>query len=103
MGDGPTESRRPRFDRRWTCLLRHLRLPIAPEPAERVGQDGAAVPVAVEALAVDELVVVVGEGQRLGHCWLASGQLPLLLSRSLAPSWRKTRIGFLGVLRIIAS
>ena len=33
---------------------------------------------------------------------LASGQLPWTLSRSLAPSCRKTRIGFFGVLRISA-
>jgi len=40
-------------------------LVVSPEPAQRIGQDGAAVVGAVEAVTTDELVVVAREGQRL--------------------------------------
>ncbi len=56
-------------------LRRRPRLVVPPEPAERVRQDGAAVAVAVEAVAVDELVIVVGELEGLGH--LLVGQRPV--------------------------
>src|SRR4051794_27463116 len=63
-------------DHRSLAALRRLPRPVlAPEPAERVGQDGAAVSVAVETLAVDEPVVVPRELQGLGH--LLVGQRPV--------------------------
>ena len=54
-------------------------LVVAPEPAERVGQDGAAVLVAVEALAEDEFVVVPGERERLGHLLVGQGPVAVVV------------------------
>src|ERR1051325_3552439 len=44
-----------------------LRLPIPPQPSERVWQDGAALGAAVETVAEDELVVVAGEREGFGE------------------------------------
>ncbi len=57
---------------------------------------GAALLVAVEALSINERVVVLGEGERLGQGLnLASGQLPLLLSRSFEAVLKEdAEIGF---------
>src|SRR3954470_15829611 len=49
------------------------RLVLAPEPAERVGEDRLAVLAAVEALAVDEGVVIPLERQGLGHLLVGQG------------------------------
>ena len=57
----------------------------------------------VAAVAEDELVVVSGERERRGHLLVGQRPVAVALSRSLEPSCRKTRIGFLAVLRIRAS
>jgi len=45
-------------------------------------------------------VIILGEFQRAAISWFASGHCRSRLSRSFAPSCRKTRIGFFSVLRI---
>src|SRR5262245_55885681 len=45
----------------------------APEPAERIGEDGAAVFPVVAAVAVLELVIVLGELQRERHLLIGQG------------------------------
>src|SRR5436309_13919638 len=44
--------------------------PVAPEPAQRIRQEGAPAPVAVEPPAEDELVVLPPQLQGLGHLLL---------------------------------
>src|SRR5882757_4413295 len=47
--------------------------PVAPEPAEGVGEDGAALLAGVAAVAEDELIIVAGEFQGGGHVLGAEG------------------------------
>src|SRR3954470_9981559 len=69
-------GRRRRASKDWSIASgRSGRLVVAPEPAERVGQDRAAVLAVVAPVAGDELVVVLGKLQRRRH--LLVGEEPV--------------------------
>src|SRR5438105_377830 len=65
--------------------LGRLRLPAPPEPAEGVGQDRAAVLVAVEAVPIDELVIIFGESQRLRHLLVGERPVAVIVVEVVGP------------------
>ncbi len=77
-------------------------LRLALQPAHRIRQDRAAWVSLCPPGPVHELGVVLGKLERRRHLLVGEGPVAVFVVEVPEPSWRKTRIGFFGVLRIRA-
>src|SRR5262249_15158552 len=59
---------------------------IAPQPAERIGQNGAAVLAVVGAVTEFETVIVLGEAQGQGHLLVGQGPVAEFVVQVLGPA-----------------